>query len=627
MSDSVPSRKRAFLGVALAALGVVYGDIGTSPLYAFRACFVGACGLEATAPNVLGVASLIFWFLTAIVAVKYVAIVLRADNEGEGGVLALVALVRRFGPRRIRQLAAISVTGAVGAALLFSDGIITPAISVLSAVEGLAVLTPALSRTVIPLALFILASLFAMQSRGTSRIGALFGPVLLVWFGVIAALGLWAIAREPAALRALNPCYAIHLLGDVGWRGLGLLATAFLAVTGAEVLFADMGHFGRAPIRATWFALVYPALAINYLGQGACLMREGVLPENLFYRLAPGWFLLPLILIATTATIIASQAVISGMFSLAKQAVQLGFWPRLHIVHTSEHNPGEVYLPFINLTLFVCVSGLVVHFKHSSQLASAYGIAVSATMLVTTMLLLLLAGSLWRSRALLLMPVLGGFLLLDSAIFIGNVGKLVTGGWIVVLLTGLIVLLMMSWVAGRARLRRKVESEALPLEMFSAELAAQQPVRTHGTAIFLSGNPTIVPRALLHNFKHNRTLHERIIILAVLSEEIPAVPAERRVTVADAGSGITRIAIRFGFTETPDVPAVLRTLTVGGAPIDPLQVSFFLGKESLVLGHGKRGWSLPRRVFEFLSKNAASASSFYCLPPNRVVEFGQQVEI
>jgi KUP system potassium uptake protein len=621
------SSSTGFAGLALAALGVVYGDIGTSPLYALRECFSGNHAIAATPENILGATSLIIWFLIIIVSLKYVVFVMRADNKGEGGVLALMALVHRLGPARIRSVTFISLLGIIGASLLFSDGIITPSISVLSAVEGLSVITPAFEPFIIPIALLILAGLFALQSHGTTRIGSLFGPVLTVWFMVLAILGTVALIRNPTILFALNPAYGITMLSALGWKSVALLATAFLAITGVEVLYADMGHFGKKPIRFVWFVFVFPSLILNYLGQGAHLLDTPHMVSNLFYQLAPQWFLIPTIIIATLATIIASQAVITGMFSLAKQSVQLGFWPRLKIKYTSSERSGQVYVPFINIALFSLTVLLICSFKKSGNLASAYGIAVATTMLITTALICVIARALWPKIPLtVLIPLFTLFLLLHGALFFANLSKLFSGGWIVVVISAAVISLMVSWQKGRALLRKKIEEQSFPLDMFIADVAKNNPPRVKGTAVFLAGMAQSTPQAMLHNFKHNQVLHERIIVLSVLNEEIPFIAREHRTTVVDCGKGIHRVVCRFGFMETPDIPSVLRTLTIAGEPVDPMQVSYFLGKEMLVITRSitLRNWW--KQLFMFMSRNATNASSFFKLPPNRVVEFGAQME-
>ncbi|MBN2188164.1 MAG: KUP/HAK/KT family potassium transporter [Chitinispirillaceae bacterium] len=609
----------------LATLGVVFGDIGTSPLYALRECFIGPHSIPVSAPNVLGAVSIIFWFLVIVVCVKYVVFVMKADNKGEGGILALMALVHRIGPGKIRNLAVIPFLGILGAALLFSDGVLTPAISVLSAVEGLNVATPMFAPFVIPISLVVLAILFAFQSRGTLKIGAMFGPMVLIWFITIGIIGALSIARNPAVIHALNPLHAVTLLSISGWKSLALLGTAFLAVTGAEVLYADMGHFGKSPIRNTWFFIVFPALMLNYMGQGALLLRTGGNPENLFFQLSPGWFLYPLVIISTSATVIASQAVISGAFSLARQAVQLGFWPRTRVVHTSKSNIGQVYLPFINLALFVVTLLLVVGFKHSGNLASAYGIAVSATMLITTTLLLLIARVLWRVPRLVIVPIGLFFCILDISLFTANLSKFLSGGWIVVFIAAAIWILMTTWVAGRRILQKQVLAESIPVEQFVQEVAAQNLPRIQKAGIFLSGNAICVPRALLHNYKHNGILHARTIIVSVQTEESPYVPSGERCSTTDLGQGIYKIVLRYGFMESPDVPGALTAAAIPDIPRDVNQLSFFLGKESLVLAKSKTMAVWRKQIFLYLARNALSASAFFGLPSNRVVELGVQI--
>ncbi len=610
----------------LAALGIVFGDIGTSPLYALRECFVQGHGMAVTPEHVLGSVSLIFWFLVIIVSVKYVLFVMQADNKGEGGILALMALVHRIGPDRVKNLPIISFLGIIGAALLFSDGAITPAISVLSAIEGLNVATPFFSPFVIPISIAVLIGLFVLQSHGTGKIGVFFGPVMVVWFLVIGILGIWSIIRCPAVLQALDPRYAVSLLCSEGYKSFGLLGAAFLAVTGAEMLYADMGHFGKVPIRAAWFYIVFPALLLNYFGQGAYLLLKGN-PDNLFYQLGPSWSLYPMVILSTLATVIASQAVISGAFSLARQSVQLGFWPRMKIIHTSKNLIGQVYIPFVNTALFIAVVLLILGFKESGSLGAAYGIAVSATMFITTSMVLLLARRLWHAPLFVTIPVGLFFLLFDLAVFAANLSKVLSGGWVVIFIAVGVCILMTTWIEGRKILQKKVTADSMPLSLFAGELERQQGVtRTRRTGVFLSGNTNMVPRAMLHNYKHNGILHEQTLIVTVETAETPHVPVANRAFVERIGQGICTVTFRHGFMESADVPALLANAFVTGSSPDTQQFSYFLGKESLVPVHHGPMAHWRKQIFMFLSKNSLDASSFFNLPPNRVVELGAQIE-
>ena len=611
--------------LTLAALGVVFGDIGTSPLYALRECFAGKHALAVSDASVLGSVSLILWFLIVIVSIKYALFVLRADNKGEGGVLSLMALVHRIGPARIKQALWLPLLGILGAALLFSDGVITPAISVLSAIEGLSVLSPVFTSAVIPLSLGILTALFFIQVKGTAAVGRLFGPVVFVWFLVIGTLGAWATIHSPMILQAFDPRHALSLVFTLKWHALSLLGTAFLAVTGAEVLYADMGHFGKTPIRNAWFYLVFPSLALNYLGQGAVLLAKHAVPENLFYSLAPSWLLLPLIVLATAATVIASQAVITGAFSLARQAVQLGFWPRLRIIHTSFENIGQVYLPFINFMLYVVIVLLIIGFKESGNLASAYGIAVSATMLITTMLVLILSKTLWKSSLAVVIPIAAFFVFLDSTLLVANMSKFFSGGWIVAVFAAFITMLMLTWIRGRAILRLKAVTDSMPLPLFIADLKTQNVIRVPKTAVFLASNARSVPRAMLHNFKHNGILHQTNLIVCVQTEEIPFVLKENRRHIEDLSCGLFAVTLRYGFMESPNIPAVLNEPGLKEL-LGSQQTSYFLGKESLVIANNGVLSTWRKQVYLFLARNALNASTYFGLPPGRVVELGAQIE-
>jgi KUP system potassium uptake protein len=614
-------------GLALTALGVVYGDIGTSPLYALRECFYGEYGVGATRENVLGVLSLVLWSLVLVVSLKYLVFVLRADNRGEGGILALMAQVvparGRLSGRRWR----FAVLGLFGAALLYGDGMITPAVSVLSAVEGLGVATHLFDPFVVPLSLVILVLLFLFQRRGTAHIGAVFGPVTLLWFVVLAALGAAAIAREPSVMAAANPAHAAAFLVGNGWHGPLVLAAVFLVVTGAEALYADMGHFGRRPIRVAWFGVVAPALVVNYFGQGALLLADPEAAHNPFYRMAPTWALYPLVALATVATVIASQAVITGAFSLTRQAIQLGYSPRLPVTHTSAEEIGQIYIAPVNWALMLACCGLVLGFRSSSHLAAAYGMAVTTTMVITTLLFYVLARERWHWSGPAAGALAGSFLVADLAFFAANVIKIEHGGWFPLLVAMAVFTLLATWKRGRSALVERLRSSGLPPEIFLADLAAGRVARVPGTAVFMTADSEGTPRALLHNVKHNHVVHEQVVFLTVVSEDVPNVPAHERVSVEDLGQGFRRIVVHYGFMQSPNIPAALARTSSDEFPIDPMTTTYFLGREKLIPAH-RSGMARWREIlFAYLSHNAQSPTDFFHLPPNRVVELGAQVEI
>jgi KUP system potassium uptake protein len=618
---------KPFLLLSLVALGVVYGDIGTSPLYALRECFFGEYGIEPSRANVLGVLSLVFWALILLVSVKYLAFILRADNRGEGGVIALAALVgyrKRSGRSGLRYA---FIIGLFGAALLYGDGMITPAISVLSAVEGLKVATPFFGPYVIPITIAILAGLFLFQRRGTAGVGVVFGPVTLTWLLVIALLGIGGIAKKPGVLAALLPVHAVNFFLDNGMTGFFVLGAVFLVVTGAEALYADMGHFGKRPVRLTWLALVLPALLLNYFGQGALLLVDAGAARNPFYALAPGWAMYPLVVLATAATVIASQAVISGAFSLTRQAVQLGFLPRMRIVHTSPKHIGQIYIPQINWILMLATITLVVGFGSSSRLAAAYGVAVTTTMVITSLLFYVVARERWGwSRLAAGLPV-GLFLLVDLSFFGANVVKITSGAWFPLAIGAAAYTVMRTWKRGRELLAERFKAKTLPVEEFIINLKNEPPQRVSGTAVFMTGNPWVVPPALLHNLAHNKVLHQQVVLLTVVVEEVPRVPAGERVKVEDLGSGFYAVTAHYGFMEDPDVPRLLTATRDQGLDFDTSNASFFLGRERY-LARRKPGmpiWS--EKIFAFLSRNAMSATAFYKIPPNRVMEIGAQIEL
>ena len=619
-----PPRGRRLWTLTLGALGVVYGDIGTSPLYALRECFHGEYAVAVTPENVLGVLSLVLWSLILVISVKYLGFVLRADNRGEGGILALVALVvPRYAPRNTAWLALI---GLFGAALLYGDGMLTPAISVLSAVEGIEVVTPGLAPLVIPTTVTILIGLFLIQKHGTGRVGALFGPVVIAWFVTIAALGVRGITDHPAVLQAISPHHAANFFAHNGWHGFGVLAAVFLVVTGGEALYADMGHFGPRPIRLGWFALALPALILNYFGQGALLLTDPESASNPFYRLAPEWAMVPLVALATAATVIASQALISGAFSLTHQAIQLGYAPRLAISHTSAEERGQIYLGPVNWMLAIACCGLVIGFGSSSNLAAAYGMSVTANMAITTVLLCVVASRRWGWRwpAFALGAV---FLPIDLAFFGSNLLKIFHGGWFSLVVAALVFTVLSTWKRGRNVLRERLEEASLPLDLFLPDLETSTLPRVPGTAVFLTGDPAGTPPALLHNIKHNKVVHERTILLTILTEDVPYTAESERLTVKALDQGFCRIVARYGFMEIPNVPALLEKVRSEKFPIDLPQVSYFLGREQLIPSGGSGMGRWREGLFAYLSRNAQSANTYFRVPPNRVVELGAQVEL
>ncbi|WP_298270481.1 potassium transporter Kup [Geobacter sp.] len=619
---------RQSLGLSLAALGVVYGDIGTSPLYALRECFHGSHPHPATPENVLGVLSLIVWSLLFIVSLKYLVFVLRADNRGEGGILALLALLNPWGDGERASRRVIITLGLFGAALLYGDGTITPAISVLSAIEGLKVATPLFQPYVVPFTIAVLMLLFLIQHRGTARVGALFGPVMLVWFTVLALLGVRGILMAPEILGAFNPLHAVDFFIRDGWNGFIVLGAVFLVVTGGEALYADMGHFGRPPIRQAWFGCVLPALLLNYFGQGALLLRDPSKATEPFYHLAPSWALYPLVLLSTMATIIASQAVISGVFSLTRQAVQLGLSPRMRIIQTSSEEIGQIYIPSINWALMLATILLVTGFGSSSGLAAAYGVAVSTTMVITAVLVLFVMRERWQWHPLAAGGLTAAFLTVDLAFFGANILKLEAGAWIPLAAGVAVFLIMTTWRRGRELVITHLLAHATPLSSFIAERAANPPPRVPGTAVFMSGRLFETPPALIHHLEHNQVLHRQVVILTVLTEDVPRVPAAERIELESPGLGFFRIIAHYGFMQNPHVPVILRECEPLGLVTDPDSTTFYLGRENLIPTRRVVGMALWReKLFSFMARNALQATAFYSLPPNRVVELGQQVEI
>ncbi|MGE6760406.1 potassium transporter Kup [Corallococcus interemptor] len=626
-SEGPDSPKRIAM-LALSALGIVYGDIGTSPLYALRECFTGAHGVTPTPANVLGVLSLIVWSLIIVVSVKYIIFVMRADNRGEGGILALMALAMHRPRGQSHRARPVLITlGLFGAALIYGDGVITPAISVMSAVEGLSVATPVFQPYVIPISLVILLLLFMVQRKGTAGIGSVFGPLMTVWFLVLAVLGVKELIHNPAVLWSLSPVHGVRFFMDNGWHGFLVLGAVILVVTGGEALYADMGHFGAKPIRRAWFGLVLPSLVLNYLGQGALLLRHAEAARNPFFLLAPDWALYPLVALSTAAAVIASQALISGSFSTTRQAMQLGYCPRMEVVHTSAEEMGQIYLPGINGALLVGVIALVLGFGSSSRLAAAYGIAVTTTMGITTLLAYVVARERWGVRRAVALPVASLFMLVDLAFFGANVAKIPDGGWFPLLLAVCIFTLMTTWKRGRDILAAKLRAASLGLKDLLGSFGDHPPVRVPGTAIFMTGNPEGTPPALLHNLKHNKVLHEQVVLLTIIPEEIPHVVAGERVEVEPLEQGFVRVVARYGFMENPSIPDILKRCREKGLQFQLMGTSFFLGRETIIPTK-KPGMALWREaLFTWMSRNARSATAYFRIPPNRVVELGSQVEL
>jgi KUP system potassium uptake protein len=618
---------RYLVGLMVGALGVVYGDIGTSPLYALRECFNETHGVAPTPANIMGVLSLIFWSLVLVVSVKYLAFVLRADNKGEGGILSLLALA--FGDTHIqnRTRASVLLLGIFGAALLYGDGVITPSISVLSAIEGLNVATTRFEHFIIPITILVLVLLFAAQKFGSGRVGKVFGPIMVVWFGALALLGLKGIVQSPGVLAAINPWHALEFILANQWEAFIVMGAVFLVVTGAEALYADLGHFGATPIRRTWFAVVLPALLLNYFGQGALLMTRPSASENPFYLLAPSWALYPLVALSTVATVIASQALISGAFSITMQAIQLGYLPRMEIRHTSSEERGQIYMPLINGILMCCCIGLVLGFETSSNLSAAYGIAVTLTMIITSLLFYFAARRLWQWSRAKAGALCGAFLMLDLMFFAANSVKIEHGGWFPLVAAGAVFLVMTTWKRGRQLLGESLSASLLPFEIFLEGIRSSRAQRVKGTAVFMSGNPNGTPLALLHNLKHNKVLHERVLLLTLVTIDEPHVPAATRVKVEPLADGFWRIVVRVGFMEKPNVPGILAACASQGLPINMEDTTFFLSRES-ILATAKPGMAIWReRLFAFLARNAQPATAFFSLPANRVVELGMQIEL
>ena len=612
------------------AVGVVFGDIGTSPLYTIKEMFHPHFGLTPDAETVKGLLSLGFWSLLLVVTLKYVLVIMRADNDGEGGIMALTALAQRSLPKNSRNSYLVGIFGIFGAALFFADSMITPPITVLGAVEGLTVISPDFTRWVLPISVVILIGLFAAQRFGTARVGRIFGPVMITWFIVLAVLGVYNIMKNPIVLQALSPIWAVNFFIDHGWHAVLVLGAVVLTVTGGEALYADMGHFGKKPIRWAWFGFVLPALSLNYFGQGAVLLDNPAAVSNPFYMAVPAQIQIPMLVLATVAAAIASQAVITGAFSVTRQAIQLGYLPRLSIKHTSSNTIGQIYVPSINWTMLAAVILLVFTFQSSSALASAYGLAVTGTMLIDTLLLAVVAYTRWPDSRKWVLPLCALFLVIDIAFLIGNGAKLMTGigAWVPMFIGIGAFTMMRTWRRGRELLREEVQKDGIPLDIFLPSLMLAPPTRVPGTAIFMTADKGVVPHALMHNLKHNKVLHERNAFLTVETMSVPYAPQDKRLKIDSVGDGFYRVMIRYGFMETPDVPlALMRSCDQGGIYFDPMDTTYFASRETIIASRN-RGMPVWRdKLFAIMHRNAAPATGFFRIPGNRLVELGAQVEI
>jgi KUP system potassium uptake protein len=627
-SNSTETSKTRTAAIAVAAMGVVYGDIGTSPLYTMKEVFNGPHAVAVTPDNLLGILSLIFWALTITVSLKYVVFITRADNRGEGGIMALTSLALRTSGASPGMLWLMSVLGIFGAALFYGDAVITPAMSVLSAVEGLEIATPLFKPYVVPITIVILVGLFLFQPRGTASIGALFGPVMMFWFGTLGVLGVWNILKHPDVIYAINPWYAVHFFLENSGHAFLALGAVVLAITGGEALYADMGHFGRKPIKWAWITYVFPCLYLNYLGQGALILDNPAAVKNPFFLLVPEALLLPMVALATAATVIASQAVISGAFSLTSQAMQLGYCPRIQIKFTSEREKGQIYIPNINWLLLIAVIVLVLSFKTSSNLASAYGIAVTLTMMIDTVLAFVVVRALWKWNLLQAGVFLCAFVIVDFAFFSANIIKVLDGGWFPLALGLCIFTLLATWKRGRSLLYEKLQQDSMPIDAFINSLKYGGPHRVEGTGIFMTTRPDGVPRAMLHNLLHNKVLHQRVILLNVDLQDIPHVSTDDRVSVEPLDEGFIRVIVRYGFKDDPDIPLALeQCASQGMTSFDMMETSFFLGRETIVPKRIPAMMHWRQVLFMWMFRNADSATAFFKIPTNRVVELGTQVEL
>jgi KUP system potassium uptake protein len=613
--------------LSLAALGVVFGDIGTSPLYAVRECFHGDFGIPVTQENILGVLSLLVWSLIMIVTIKYLTFIMKADNQGEGGILALTSLIISNSRKKGIEHWLLVAIGLFGAALLYGDGMITPAISVLSAVEGLQIIAPAFRDLVIPVTIVVLAALFLFQHHGTARVGAFFGPVIFIWFAVIGILGFLEVARYPQILKAIFPWYGISFLLGNHIQGFMVLGAVFLSVTGAEALYADMGHFGKSPIRLTWLVLVLPALLLNYFGQGALLLSHPAESHNPFYGLVPSWAMIPMVLLSTSATIIASQALITGVYSLTQQAIQLGYLPRLTVTHTSARHIGQIYVPAANWLLMIATIGLVIGFESSTRLAAAYGVAVTATMLISTILFYYVAKDIWKWNIFALNTLISVFMIIDISFFGASITKLLHGAWFPLVIGLAVFVLMITWNQGRSLLMQQLQNRTLTVDEFLQSLSLQQPQRVNGQAVYLTANPDVVPLAMLHNLRHNKIMHSEVAFFHFSTERIPRVPNSRKVEVTKLGDGFFKVVARYGFLEYPNIQQVIALANHHGLHFRPEAISFFLSREKIVTGLKSKMSIWRKKLYALMARNALSATAYYDLPSGQVIEIGLLVQI
>ncbi len=627
VSHSEPSGIKRLAGLSLAALGVVFGDIGTSPLYAVRECFHGEYGIPITDNNVLGVLSLLVWALLLIVSLKYLTFIMKADNDGEGGILALTALIITQAKKNGYERWFLVVIGLFGAALLYGDGMITPAISVLSAVEGVQIIAPAFKELVIPVTIIVLVALFLFQHHGTAKVGTLFGPIIFVWFVVIGLLGLAEIIRFPQILKAILPWYGISFLLSNHLQGFMVLGAVFLSVTGAEALYADMGHFGRRPIRLTWVLLVLPALLLNYFGQGALLLAFPAESHHPFYGLVPSWAMIPMVILSTSATIIASQALITGVFSLTQQAIQLGYLPRLTITHTSARHIGQIYVPAANWSLMIATISLVAGFGSSSKLAAAYGVAVTATMIISTILFYYVARDLWKWNLVGLNLLISFFAIIDLSFFGASMSKLFQGAWFPLAIGLAVFTLMLTWKQGRTLLLEQLKNRTLTIEEFLQSLSLQQPHRVNGQAVYLTANPDVVPVAMLHNLRHNKVIHSEVALFHFTTERVPRVPNNRKVEVSKLGDGFFKVVARYGFLEYPNIRQVIALANHQGLHFKPESISFFLSREKIIAELKSKMTLWRKKLFALMARNALSATAYYDLPSGQVIEIGVLVQI